>query len=82
MISKGARFNIEELSYADLMKKASDAPNIYRIPSIMSYRIVTINGCNCIPCTGTHVKNIKEIGSFSLKDIEKVPLGFRIYFEC
>ena len=81
MILRGGKVNIEEISHAELVERAPDAPNIYRIPMLERYRIVTIEECDPIPCAGTHLKDVKEIGSFSLKTVEKVSSGFRVYYD-
>ncbi|MEE8571213.1 MAG: alanyl-tRNA editing protein [Candidatus Bathyarchaeia archaeon] len=81
MISKDAAVNIESISYKGLLEIAPDAPNIYRLPVLETYRIVTIDGCNPIPCAGTHLKNIGEIGRLTVKKIETHGSDFRVYYD-
>ncbi|MEM3019260.1 MAG: alanyl-tRNA editing protein [Candidatus Bathyarchaeia archaeon] len=80
-IRKGRPVFIEYVSQKELLKKASRAPNILRLPVLDTYRIVTIEGCEPIPCSGTHVKNIREIGGFHIKDISSIDQGFRVYYD-
>ena len=58
LIEQGASVKVETISYEDLKERAPEAPNIYRLPMLESFRIVTIEGCEPIPCGGTHIKNI------------------------
>ena len=81
MISKGGKINIEIIPFEELIKKAPNAPNIYRLPHLNYYRIVTIEGCGSIPCAGTHLKDINEIGCFKINKIEKLDSSFRVYYE-
>ena len=81
MISEGGKVTFEEVSFEELLRRAPNAPNIYRIPSLKSYRIVKIEGCDPIPCAGTHLRNIREIGRFLMKDVKKTSLGFKIFYD-
>jgi alanyl-tRNA synthetase len=81
MISNGAIVNIEYITYTELIAKAPQAPNIYRLPVLERYRIVTIEGCSPIPCAGTHLKNIDEIGHFTVEKYVKNVDSFRIYYD-
>jgi alanyl-tRNA synthetase len=81
MISKDASVNIENISRKELLEVAPDAPNIYRLPVLETYRIVTIEGCNPIPCAGTHLKNIREIGRLTVEKIEERDSDFRVYYD-
>jgi len=80
MISNGAQITISFLN----SKEASvlkNAPNFERLPNLSELRIVTIAGCEPIPCGGTHVSNISQIGELSLHKTHKVDdYGYRIYF--
>jgi len=51
------------------------------LPKLESFRIVTIEGCDPIPCGGTHLRNVNEIGRFKLKDVMEVDDGFRVYYD-
>jgi len=81
LIEQGAAVKIETVSYEELKERAPEAPNIYRLPTLESFRIVTIEGCEPIPCGGTHLKNISEIGRFILKNTVKTGLGFNVYYD-
>ncbi len=81
MISRDAKVRIETVSRAELAKVAPDAPNIYRLPPLEAYRVVTIEGCKPIPCGGTHLKNIGEIEHIVLNNIEDENTQFKIYYD-
>lgn len=81
MISKDAAVNIEDISYKGLLEVAPNAPNIYRLPALETYRIVTIEGCTPIPCAGTHLKNIGEIDRLTVEKIEAQGSDFRVYYD-
>jgi len=81
MISHGGNVALEEISYEELLLRAPDAPNIYRLPPLRSVRAVTIEGCSPIPCGGTHVKDIAEIGRLSIKEVVQNETCFNVYYE-
>ncbi len=81
MISKGAGVNVENVSFMELVERAPHAPNIYRLPELRTYRIVTIEGCSHIPCAGTHLGNINEIGHLTIERVEPKDSDFRVYYE-
>lgn len=81
MIKKGASVNAKIVPYNELIEFVPNAPNIYRLPLLKKYRIVTINGCNPIPCAGTHIKNINEVGCITLNNIENTNSKFKIYYD-
>jgi len=81
LIERGAAVKIERVSYEELKERAPEAPNIYRLSRLESFRIVTIEGCESIPCGGTHLKNISEIRRFTLKNAVKTDLGFSVYYD-
>ena len=80
MISNGAQITVTFLN----SKEASvfkNAPNFERLPQLSELRIVTIAGCEPIPCGGTHVSDISQIGELSLQKFQQVDEhGYRIYF--
>jgi len=80
-IGRGAVVKSEIVSYEELLERAAEAPNIYRLPKLESFRIVTIEGCDPIPCGGTHLRNVNEVGHFKLKDVIEAGDGFRVYYE-
>ena len=81
MVERGASVRVESVSKAELAKTAPDAPNIYRLPVLEAYRVVTIEGCRPIPCGGTHVKNISEIGRIVLNNVEGGDAQFKVYYD-
>jgi len=81
LIGQGAAVKIEKVSYEELKERAPEAPNIYRLPTLESFRIVEIEGCEPIPCGGTHLRNISEIGRFTLKNAIKTALGFNVCYD-
>ena len=80
-IREGAPVKVEYVSLEELKRRAPHAPNIYRLPTLESYRIVTIEGCSPIPCGGTHLRNINEIKDFKITDQTIVESGFRVYYK-
>ena len=80
MISKRLKATIEHVSYRTLLELAPHAPNIYRLPPLKTYRIVTIDGCSPIPCAGTHLRNTREIGHLTIEKVEATDPGFRVYY--
>lgn len=80
MISKSLKVLIENVSYSELLELAPHAPNIYRLPALETYRIVTIEGCSPIPCAGTHLRNTREIGHLTIEKVESIDPGFRVYY--
>lgn len=81
MISRRGSVALEEISYEELLLRAPDAPNIYRLPQLGSVRTVTIEGCSPIPCGGTHVKDITEIGRLSIKEVVQGETSFNVYYD-
>ncbi len=66
----------------ELSRVAFNAPNISRLPESDYYRIVVIEGVNGIPCTGTHLKNTREIHSIKILGVEEVDEGFKLYYDA
>ncbi len=81
IIKRGGEVNIEIIPHDSLLARAPEAPNIYRLPQLENYRIVTIEGCDPIPCGGCHIKNITEIGSFNILNVTSMEESFRVYYE-
>ncbi len=81
LIPRGGTVSVEEVGWEELRHRAPHAPNLQRLPSLEKYRIVTIEGLTSIPCAGTHLHNIKEIGEIRLKGIEQLEHDFRIYYD-
>lgn len=81
MIAAGAQVKIEFLTPEQSKQVLKDAPNFERLPDLEQVRIVTIEGCDPIPCGGTHVSNIKEIGTLLIFKAEQLPnQTFRVQF--
>ncbi len=81
MIQAGNEVNIQIISRDELVKMAPEAPNIYRLPQLKNYRIVTIEGCDPIPCGGSHIRNIAEIGSFNILGVTPTENSFKVYYD-
>lgn len=71
------------LDYDELQQRYPDAPNLYRLPrGLNRYRVVVIDGCNSIPCTGTHVRRLSEIGCIRISRIEYPTEGYsKLYYD-
>jgi alanyl-tRNA synthetase len=81
MISQGAQVRLAFLTREQARQALENAPNFERLPDLEEVRTVTIDGCNPIPCGGTHVSNIKEIGTISNLRAEQMHDGsFRLHF--
>jgi alanyl-tRNA synthetase len=81
MIRQGAPVHVEIILYDQLIREVPDAPNVFRLPKLDRYRIVQIEGCKPIPCGGTHIRNIAEIGVLQVKSFKPSELGFRVYYD-
>jgi alanyl-tRNA synthetase len=81
MIASGAQVKISFLRAGESKSLLQSAPNFERLPEMDEIRIVTIEGCDPIPCGGTHVANIREIGKVSINRAETMPeSAFRLHF--
>ncbi len=80
MIARNAAVTITHLSHQELLAVAPHAPNIYRLPNLETYRVVTIEGCAPIPCAGTHLNTIGEIGRVTIDKVETLDAGYRVYY--
>lgn len=80
-IQKGHPVILETVSAQELLRRAPDAPNVYRLPNLEAYRIVTIQGCTPIPCAGTHLRNIQEIAQMTISKIEQDDHNYRVYYD-
>jgi len=81
MITQGAKVRIEFLTGEQGKTLLANAPNFERLPDLDEIRTVTIEGCAPIPCGGTHVGDVREIGRLSGLRVEDMPEGaFRLYF--
>lgn len=81
MISASAPVRIEFLTPEEGKALLRTAPNFERLPDLEEVRTVTIQACDPIPCGGTHVSDINEIGRLSVVRAEQVSeTGYRLYF--
>ena len=78
---RGALVKYETVSREELVRKVPNPPNIYRLPILSNYRLVTIEDCDPILCAGTHLENIKEIGIIVLKGVEVAENMFKVYYD-
>lgn len=81
LITSGLSVRTETVSRASLTELAAKAPNLWRMPVMDEYRIVTIEGCTPIPCGGTHVRNASEAKGFHFVRVEQLADSFRVYFD-
>jgi alanyl-tRNA synthetase len=81
MITSGASVKINFLNKSDSKSVLQGAPNFERLPEMEEVRVVTIEGCDPIPCGGTHVENIREIRNVSIIKAEATQEStFRLHF--
>ena len=80
-IQQGLNVEIKTMDRSDAECLIADAPNFARLPKSEKLRVVTIQGQLPIPCGGTHLRTLKEIGVIEVRRIEPVERGFRLYFE-
>ncbi len=81
LIAKGAKVTSQPVAREQALLMVPNAPNISRLPTNAHLRVVTIEGCDGIPCGGTHVNDIKEIGQFRLGQLEALNDVFRVLFD-
>jgi len=81
LIAKGAEVTARVVTKEEATILLSEISGPERLPKDRDLRIVKIEGFQGIPCGGTHVKNIEEIGKFLLKPPEVSDEGFRINFD-
>ena len=65
----------------DLNKAVLYAPNLSRLGEARIYRVVTIEGANAIPCTGTHVKRTGEVGKIVIREIADLNGKFKLVYD-
>ena len=80
-IQQGLNVEIKTMDRLDAERLIADAPNLARLPKSDKLRIVTIHGQLPIPCGGTHVRTLKEIGALEVRRTEPAEAGFRLHFE-
>jgi Ser-tRNA(Ala) deacylase AlaX len=81
MIAKGAEVKINFLTPEQGKSLIQRAPNFERLPDFDEIRTVTIDGCNPIPCDGTHVPNINGTKLVKIIKAEQMPdETYRVHF--
>jgi len=82
LIRRSLSVKTEVIPQSELMKVAPDAPNIQRLPSLADrIRVVTIEGCEPIPCGGTHIRNTREIGQFKILGVRQKPDDYDLIYD-
>jgi alanyl-tRNA synthetase len=81
LIRQGLNVDIKTMDRSDAERLITDAPNFARLPKSQKLRIVTIEGQLPIPCGGTHVRTLSEIGGIEVRRTEPAEAGFRLHFE-
>lgn len=82
MVTRGGVLVTEEVSYPELLRRAPNAPNTFRLTDLDRYRIVSITGCEPIPCSGTHVINIQDIRHLSVVRAEERDGYYRLFYDA
>lgn len=80
-ILKGGKVTSQLVTREEALALAPGAPNLARLPQNTHLRVVTIEGCEGIPCGGTHLKDIREVGQFRLGSLQTLDNQFRIFFD-
>ena len=80
IVRKGKKVSYVYVTRDKLQDVIFNAPNINRLPKSRIYRVVIIEDVNGIPCTGTHVRNTKEVGSIEITKVEANNRMFRLYY--
>lgn len=78
-IAEGYAVTTRLIERSRLLEEAKESPNLARLPELDIYRMVKINGLEDITCSGTHLKNISEIGKIVYVRSEVVLEGFKVY---
>jgi alanyl-tRNA synthetase len=81
MVTQGGSVKIEFLTPEQAKASLQNAPNYERLPELTEIRTVTIEGCEPIPCGGTHVANLSEVGRIRIAKAEPQPTNsYRLHF--
>jgi alanyl-tRNA synthetase len=80
-VHQGLNVDIKTMDRSDAERLIADAPNFARLPKSQKLRVVTIEGQLPIPCGGTHVRTLREIGTIEARRTEPAKAGFRLHFE-
>ncbi len=78
LISRGFDVKVEMVEYDKLEEACGFLPDY--IPPGQLTRVVTVAGTLGIPCGGTHVNNIKELGTLKINKIKVRSGNTRIYY--
>jgi alanyl-tRNA synthetase len=81
LIGESRRVTVSEIPYQKFVEESPQAPNILRLPKLEKIRVVQIEGCLPIPCGGTHVHNLSEVGDFQILRTETLDGSFRLYYD-
>jgi len=81
LICEGSTVSTRLVEGSRLMEQARRSPNLARLPQLDVYRLVKIGEFEEIACSGTHVKNISEIGEVLYVKSESVTGGFKVYLD-
>jgi Ser-tRNA(Ala) deacylase AlaX len=81
MILEGGPVRINFLTPEQAKTLLQNAPNYERLPDLREVRTVTIEGCQPIPCGGTHVANLSEISGITIVRAERLATNsYRLHF--
>lgn len=78
IIAQELPVSVMMVSIEQLHKMAQFVPDY--IPKDKPSRVMIIQGCYAIPCGGTHVANLKEIGSLKIEKIKNKKGNVRISY--
>ena len=65
-----SKANVQATEVDTELLKSLRLPSQFRIPSGKNSRVVQIEGFNPVPCGGTHIKNLSELGEVSIRKIQ------------
>jgi alanyl-tRNA synthetase len=80
-INEGVSVTARIIAREEVQNLFSEIPGLDRLPKDRDLRVVTIKGLQGIPCGGTHVNNLKEIGKFKLVSVHPIDGGFKVSFD-
>ena len=81
LISQDAEVRITFLTPEESKSLLQNVPNFMRLPDLEEVRTVTIQGCDPIPCGGTHISNIAEIKELRIARAEQLSdETYRVHF--
>jgi alanyl-tRNA synthetase len=81
LISHGGVVRVAFMTPDEAKELLQNAPNYERLPDLSEIRTVTIQGCQAIPCGGTHVANLTEIRGIHVERAEQLQANsYRLHF--